>query len=44
VRDPLGNLTKLEFSNLRRNTGLGDALFRFDVPAGVDVIEAPIGY
>jgi len=44
VRHPLGNLTKLEFSNVRRNTNLGDGLFRFDVPAGVDIIEAPIGY
>jgi outer membrane lipoprotein carrier protein len=44
VRDPLGNLTKLLFSNLRRNTDLADGLFRFDVPDGVDVIEAPIGY
>lgn len=44
VRDPLGNVTKLTFSNLRRNLGLDDALFRFDVPAGVDIIEAPVGY
>lgn len=44
IRDPLGNLTRLRFFNLRRNTGLSDALFRFEVPTGVDVIEAPIGY
>jgi outer membrane lipoprotein carrier protein len=44
VRDPLGNLTKLEFSNLRRNQGLAEELFRFEAPPGVDVIEAPIGY
>jgi outer membrane lipoprotein carrier protein len=44
VRDPLGNVTKLEFSNLRRNVRLDDELFRFEVPPGVDVIEAPVGY
>ena len=43
ITDPVGNVTKLEFSDLRRNTGVGDALFHFEVPAGVDVIEAPIG-
>jgi outer membrane lipoprotein carrier protein len=44
IRDPLGNVTKLEFSNRRRNVGLDDGFFRFDVPSGVDVIEAPVGY
>jgi outer membrane lipoprotein carrier protein len=44
IRDPLGNITKLVFTNLRRNLGLDDAFFRFDVPAGVDIIEAPVGY
>jgi outer membrane lipoprotein carrier protein len=43
VHDPLGNVTKLAFSNLRRNTGLDESLFHFDAPAGVDVVEAPIG-
>lgn len=43
IVDPLGNITRLRFSDLRRNTGLDDAQFRFDVPPGVDVIEAPIG-
>jgi len=43
VADPLGNITRLRFSDLRRNTGLDDAQFKFDVPPGVDVIEAPIG-
>jgi outer membrane lipoprotein carrier protein len=43
IVDPLGNITRLRFSDLRRNTGLQDAQFRFDVPPGVDVIEAPIG-
>jgi outer membrane lipoprotein carrier protein len=44
IRDPLGNVTKLVFSNLRRNLGLEDAFFRFEVPPGVDIIEAPVGY
>lgn len=43
ITDPLGNVTRLRFSDLRRNTGLDDAQFRFEVPNGVDVIEAPIG-
>jgi len=34
----------LRFSDLQRNRGVDDSLFRFDVPPGVDVIEAPIGY
>ena len=44
IRDPMGNVTTLRFSKLRRNVGLADSLFRFDVPAGIDVIEAPVGY
>ncbi len=44
VTDPVGNVTILKFSNLRRNTGVGDQVFAFEVPPGVDVIEAPLGY
>lgn len=43
VRDALGNVTRLRFSGFERNVGLEDSLFRFEVPRGVDVIEAPIG-
>jgi len=43
VFDPVGNITRVRFSDLRRNTGMDDAQFHFEVPAGVDVIEAPIG-
>jgi len=43
VVDPVGNITRLRFSGLRRNSGVEDAQFHFDVPPGVDVIEAPIG-
>jgi outer membrane lipoprotein carrier protein len=41
VTDPLGNVTRLEFSNIRRGVGLGDAEFVFRVPDGADVVEAP---
>lgn len=44
IHDPLGNVTKLEFAHLRRNLGLDDAFFHFDVPPGIDIIEAPVGY
>jgi len=44
IHDPAGNVTRLRFSDLQRNRGVDDSLFRFDVPPGVDVIEAPIGY
>jgi outer membrane lipoprotein carrier protein len=44
VRDPLGNVTKLRFTDLQRNLGIDDAQFRFVAPPGVDIIEAPIGY
>jgi outer membrane lipoprotein carrier protein len=40
VTDPLGNVTRLRFTNIDRAAPLDDALFRFTVPPGVDVIEA----
>jgi outer membrane lipoprotein carrier protein len=40
VTDPLGNVTRLRFTNIDRTAPLDDALFRFTAPAGVDVIEA----
>jgi len=43
VTDPVGNRTRLFFTDLKRNAGLSDEAFRFEVPAGVDVVEAPIG-
>ncbi|MFN8641947.1 MAG: outer membrane lipoprotein carrier protein LolA [Candidatus Binatia bacterium] len=43
VTDPIGNVTRLQFSDLRRNVGLRDDAFTFDAPPGVDVVEAPIG-
>ncbi len=44
ITDPVGNVTRLLFSNRRRNTGVKDDEFDFEVPSGVDVVEAPIGY
>lgn len=44
ITDPVGNVTDLKFSNRRRNTGVRDDAFDFEVPPGVDVVDAPIGY
>lgn len=44
IVDALGNVTRIRFSDLRRNVGLTDDLFRFEIPVGADVIDAPIGY
>jgi outer membrane lipoprotein carrier protein len=38
LADKLGQTTRIDFSELTRNTRLDDALFRFEPPAGVDVI------
>jgi outer membrane lipoprotein carrier protein len=42
IRDAVGNVTRLRFSDLHRNTGLDDARFHFEAPPGVDVVDAPI--
>ena len=42
IRDPLGNTTRLRFSDVKRNAGIDDAVFRFETPPGVDVVDAPI--
>ena len=42
LHDSLGNLTRLTFSNSRRNIDIDDSMFNFIPPKGVDVIgEAP---
>jgi outer membrane lipoprotein carrier protein len=41
VTDPLGNVTRLKFSNMKRDVGLDDAKFTFRAPPGTDVVEAP---
>jgi outer membrane lipoprotein carrier protein len=43
VHDPLGNISRLRFDRLRRNSRVADDQFVFHVPPGVDVISAPIG-
>lgn len=37
--DPLGGISDVRFTALRTNARLDAALFRFKVPAGVDVVE-----
>ncbi|MGH7804738.1 MAG: outer membrane lipoprotein chaperone LolA [Candidatus Binatia bacterium] len=41
VTDPFGNVTRLEFKNLKRGVGVPDSTFVFRVPDGVDVVEPP---
>lgn len=37
--DPLGGISDVHFSKVRTNQQMDAALFRFQVPAGVDVVE-----
>ena len=41
VTDPLGNVTRLEFLNLKRGAGVPDSTFVFEIPDGVDIVEPP---
>ena len=41
ITDPLGNVTRLVFTNMQRDVGLDDAKFQFVVPPGTDVVEPP---
>jgi outer membrane lipoprotein carrier protein len=41
VEDPGGNVNHIFFANISTNVGLKDESFRFEIPEGVDVIEAP---
>ncbi len=41
LTDQLGNVTKLDFSDIQTNISLDDSLFSFKVPDGVDVVAAP---
>ncbi len=43
ITDPVGNVTRLRFSDLVRNAGIDSEVFRFEIPSDVDVVEAPIG-
>ncbi|MEK7235573.1 MAG: outer membrane lipoprotein carrier protein LolA [Nitrospirota bacterium] len=37
-----GNVASFEFSSLQSNIGLGDAFFDLKLPAGVEVVKAPV--
>ncbi|HXK12368.1 MAG TPA: outer membrane lipoprotein chaperone LolA [Vicinamibacteria bacterium] len=39
LEDAQGNRTRFRFEGLRENTGVPDRLFRFEVPAGVEVVR-----
>lgn len=39
VTDPLGNITRLQFTNIDRDTPLEDSVFHFTIPPGVDLVE-----
>lgn len=41
VTDTLGNTTSLAFSSVKRNVQVADSMFHFQVPPGVDVVQAP---
>lgn len=41
IRDPLGNTTRVVLLGVERNGAVDESLFRFERPAGMDVIEAP---
>jgi outer membrane lipoprotein carrier protein len=41
ITDPLGNVTRLTFTNLKRGVGLQNTDFVFHVPDGVDIVESP---
>jgi outer membrane lipoprotein carrier protein len=42
IFDPLGNVSRLQFTDIRRNQDLPDKNFVFEVPPGVDVITPPV--
>jgi outer membrane lipoprotein carrier protein len=41
ITDQLGNVTALDFSDIRTNLSLDGAMFAFKVPEGADVVAAP---
>jgi outer membrane lipoprotein carrier protein len=41
IHEISGNVSTFEFNNLKPNTGLKNALFEFETPAGVEVVKAP---
>ncbi len=41
VQDPGGNINHIVFSKVSRNIGIQKKVFDFDIPKGIEVIEAP---
>ena len=41
VEDQLGNSTTFHLQDRQTNVALNDSLFRFEVPKGADIVEAP---
>jgi outer membrane lipoprotein carrier protein len=41
VTDALGNTTSIAFSSVKTNVQVADSMFHFQVPPGVDVVQAP---
>lgn len=39
IIDPLGNTTRVRFLNIDRKSPLDESLFRFIIPAGVDIVD-----
>ena len=39
VTDPIGNSTRIEFSNVKTNKGLDSGKFNFKVPSGVEIVK-----
>jgi outer membrane lipoprotein carrier protein len=39
VRDGAGNLTTIRFSDMRKGVGVGEALFKLQMPNGADLVE-----
>jgi len=43
IIDPIGNTTRVRFSNIDRKGSLDESLFRFTVLPGVDIVDTPSG-
>jgi outer membrane lipoprotein carrier protein len=41
IIDPLGNTTRVRFSNIDRKSPFDESLFLFTVPPGVDIVDTP---
>ncbi len=41
LTDQLGDVTKIDFSDIHDNVELPDSNFAFNAPAGADIVTAP---